>query len=293
MKKSLTKYTYLSIFASLIVISLKIFAYLLTKSVGFLSDAIESLVNLLSAFFAYLMLKLAEKPEDENHPYGHSKAEYFSSIFEGILIFIASFSIIHSAIYRLIKPKLLENIKNGLFISILATLINFLVGKKLILTGKKNRSITLEADGHHLLTDVYTSIGVITAVFLVKITGFIIIDPLVAIIVSLNILKTGVSLIKRSISGFLDEALEKKDIEKIKKIFKKYEKNGLKFHSLKSRQSAQKKFLNFHILFPNNWSIKKSHDLVYKIEKEIKKELGQIIIESHLEPLNDKKSFED
>lgn len=293
MKKSLIKYTYLSIFASIIVISLKIFAYFLTKSVGFLSDAIESLVNLLSAFFAYLMLKLAEKPEDENHPYGHSKAEYFSSIFEGILIFIASFSIIFSAIQRLINPQQLENIISGLFISILATLINFLVGRKLILAGKKNRSITLEADGHHLLTDVYTSVGVIFAVFLVKITGFITIDPLVAIIVGLNILKTAVSLIKRSISGFLDEALEKKDIEKIKKIFKKYEKNRLKFHSLKSRQSAQKKFLNFHILFPNSWSIKKSHDLVYKIEKEIKKELGEIIIESHLEPLNDKKSFED
>lgn len=148
MKKSLVKYTYLSILTSLIVISLKIIAYLLTKSIGFLSDAIESLVNLLSAFFAYLMLKLAEKPEDENHPYGHSKAEYFSSIFEGILIFTASFSIIISAFQRLIKPRQLENINIGIFISIIATLINFLVGKKLILAGKKTSLLLLK------LTDI-------------------------------------------------------------------------------------------------------------------------------------------
>lgn len=293
MKKSLIKYTYLSIITSLIVIFLKISAYFLTKSIGFLSDAIESLVNLLSAFFAYLMLKLAEKPEDKNHPYGHSKAEYFSSIFEGVLIFIASFSIIFSAIERLINPQQIENVAIGLVISISGALINFLAGRKLISAGRKNRSITLEADGQHLLTDAYTSFGVVLVVFLVKITGFIHLDPLAAIIIGLNILKTAVSLIKRSISGFLDEAFEKKEIEKIKEIFKKYEKKGVKFHSLKSRQSAQKKFLSFHILFPNNWSIKKSHDLVYKIEKEIKKELGEIVIESHLEPLHDKKSFED
>ncbi|MCS6956271.1 MAG: hypothetical protein NZM02_00270 [Patescibacteria group bacterium] len=138
-----------------------------------------------------------------------------------------------------------------------------------------------------------TSAGVIMAVFLIKITNILILDPLIAIFVALNIFFTGLNLIKKSASGFLDESLEKKDLEKIKKIFKKYEKNEIKFHSLRSRQSAQKKFLNFHILFPNCWSIKKSHDLVYKIEKEIKEKIKNIEIESHLEPANDKKSFED
>lgn len=293
MKKSLLKYTYLSIFTSIVVISLKILAYFLTKSVGFLSDAIESLVNLASAIIAYFMLKLAEKPADYNHPYGHTKAEYFSSLFEAGMIFIASLSIIFSAIQRIIHPKALEQISLGLVVSFLATLINFFTAKILISAGKKNHSITLEADGHHLMTDVLTSVGVIVAVFLVQMTGFLILDPLVAIAVALNILFTAITLIKRSVSGFLDESLDKKDLKIISKIFQKYEKKDIKFHSIKSRQSAQKKFLSFHILLPNNWSIKKSHDLIYKIEKEIKKNLGEIEINSHLEPVDDKKSFEE
>lgn len=293
MKKSLLKYTYLSIFTSIVVISLKILAYFLTKSVGFLSDTIESLVNLASAIIAYFMLKLAEKPADYNHPYGHTKAEYFSSLFEAGMIFIASLSIIFSAIQRIIHPKALEQISLGLVVSFLATLINFFTAKILISAGKKNHSITLEADGHHLMTDVLTSVGVIVAVFLVQMTGFLILDPLVAIAVALNILFTAIALIKRSVSGFLDESLDKKDLKIISKIFQKYEKKDIKFHSIKSRQSAQKKFLSFHILLPNNWSIKKSHDLVDKIEKEIKKNLGEIEINSHLEPVDDKKSFEE
>lgn len=293
MKKSLLKYTYLSIFASIVVIFLKILAYFLTKSVGFLSDAIESLVNLTSAIIAYFMLKLAEKPADSNHPYGHTKAEYFSSLFEAGMIFIASLSIIFSAIQRIIHPKALEQISLGLVVSFLTTLINFFTAKILISAGKKNHSITLEADGHHLMTDVLTSVGVIVAVFLVQMTGFLILDPLVAIAVALNILFTAITLIKRSVSGFLDESLDKKDLKIISKIFQKYEKKDIKFHSIKSRQSAQKKFLSFHILLPNNWSIKKSHDLVDKIEKEIKKNLGEIEINSHLEPVDDKKSFEE
>lgn len=292
-KKSLLKYTYLSIFTSLIVISLKILAFFLTKSVGFLSDAIESLVNLICAFTAYLMLKLAEKPADKTHPYGHTKAEYFSSLFEAGMIFIAALTIIITAFQRLIHPQPIEKVSTGIFVSFLATAINFFTAKILISVGKKNQSITLEADGHHLMTDVLTSVGVIIAVFLINQTGFLILDPLVAIFVALNILLTATSLIKRSVSGFLDEALDKKDLIEIENIFVKYEKKGIKFHSIKSRQSARKKFLSFHILFPNHWSIKKAHDLVYKIEKQIKEKLPGIDIDSHLEPLEDKKSFED
>lgn len=289
----LLKYTYLSIFTALITISLKTIAYLFTNSVGFLSDAIESLVNLLAALIAFFALKISQKPADKKHPYGHTKAEYFSSVAEGTFIFIASLIIIFSALNRLFNPKPLEKISIGLLISSSAALINFLVGKKLIDVGKKYQSITLEADGHHLLTDVWTSLGVILAVFLVDKTKILILDPLVAIFIALNILLTGTNLIHRSLSGFMDEAIDKKELEKIKKIFEKYQKKGLVFHAIKSRQAGQKKFLSFHALFPKNYTIKKAHDLVDKIEKEIKKDVLNLQIDSHLEPKDDKKAFEN
>jgi len=292
MKKSLIVYTYLSILTALITIILKLIAYFFTQSVGLLSDAVESLVNLMAAIIAFLAIRLAEKPADKKHPYGHSKAEYFSSIAEGIFIFLASLAIIFSALERLFHPRPLEQISIGLLVSSTATLINFLVGKKLISVGKKYQSITLEADGHHLLTDVWTSVGVILAVFLVDKTKILILDPLVAILVALNILLTGANLIRRSLSGFMDEAIDKKDLEKIKKIFEKYQKKGLIFHEIKSRRSGQKKFLSFHALFPKSYTIKKAHDLVYKIEKEIKNDVLNIQIESHLEPKDDRKAFE-
>jgi len=292
MKKSLIAYTYLSISTALVTISLKLIAYFLTQSVGLLSDAIESLVNLMAAIIAFLAIRLAEKPADKKHPYGHSKAEYFSSVAEGIFIFLAALAIIFSAINRMIYPKMIEQVSIGLLISSAATLINFLVGKKLISVGQKYQSITLEADGHHLLTDVWTSAGVITAIFLVDKTKILILDPLVAILVALNILLTGSNLIRRSLSGFMDEALDKNDLSKIDKIFQKYQKKGLIFHAIKSRQSGQKKFLSFHALFPKSYSIKKAHDLVDKIEKELKRKVFNLQIESHLEPKNDKKSFE-
>ena len=292
MKKSLIAYTYLSIFTALLTISLKLIAYLLTQSVGLLSDAIESLVNLMAAIIAFLTIRLAEKPADKKHPYGHSKAEYFSSTAEGFFIFSAALAIIFSAVNRIIYPKMIEQVSIGLLISAAATLINFLVGKKLISVGKKYQSITLEADGRHLLTDVWTSAGVIAAVFLVDKTKILVLDPLVAIFVALNILLTGANLIRRSLSGFMDEALDKNDLLKVDKIFQKYQKKGLVFHAIKSRQSGQKKFLSFHALFPKSYSIKKAHDLVDKIEKELKRKVLNLQIESHMEPKDDKRSFE-
>lgn len=242
MSTSLISYTYLSIFTALITILLKIIAFFLTKSVGLLSDTVESLVNLAAALIAFLALKIAQKPADKNHPYGHTKAEYFSSIAEGIFIFIASLTIIFSAFNRLFHPKPLEKISLGLLVSTIAAFINFFVGQVLIKVGKKNQSITLEADGQHLMTDVWTSIGVILAVFLVDKTKILILDPLVAIFVALNILLTGTSLIHRSLSGFMDEAIDKKDLEKIDGIFEKYEKKGLVFHEIKSRLKIKAQF---------------------------------------------------
>jgi len=187
---SLTKFAWLSIFTAIATISLKSIAYFLTGSVGLLSDAIESLVNLAAAVIALVMLKIAEQPPDEEHRYGHSKAEYFASIMEGLFIFIAAIAIIISAIGRIIHPKIIEQVFLGLGISVIASVINYVVAKKLLKVGKKHRSITLEADGHHLMTDVITTIGVIVAVFLVVITGWQILDPVIALLVAFNIIFT-------------------------------------------------------------------------------------------------------
>ncbi len=290
---SLKKYTFLSIATALATILIKLIAYFFTHSIGLLSDAIESVVNLVAAVFAFLMIKLAEKPEDKNHPFGHSKAEYFSSLLEGGLIFAAAITIIITAIQRLFSPVPLEKISLGLLFSSVASLINLIVGLKLIQTGKKYHSITLEADGHHLLTDVYTSLGVILAVFFVGLTNILILDPLIAIFVALNILWTGFSLIKKSVLGLIDTAIDKNEIKKIEQILKKHQKKGFAFHKIQTRQSGQKKFISFHLLFPNQWSIKKAHDLAEKIEQEIKTKISNAVVQTHLEPIDDLKSFQD
>jgi len=290
---SLTKFAWLSIFAAILTITLKTAAYLLTGSVGLLSDAIESLVNLAAATIALFMLKLAEQPPDAEHSYGHSKAEYFASIMEGLFIFIAALAIIVSAVDRIIYPKIIEQAFLGLGISIIASIINYVVAKKLLTVGKRHHSITLEADGHHLMTDVITTIGVIVAIFLIAITGWQILDPIVAILVALNILFTGFKLIKRSILGLLDTSISQEELNIIKSIFNKYERRGFKFHGLRTRQSAQRRFVDFHVLTPGNWSVKKGHDLLEDIEKDIRDLIEKVTVSTHLEPVEDPRSLED
>ncbi len=294
MKKfSLTKFAWLSIFTAIATISLKSVAYFLTGSVGLLSDALESLVNLAAAVIALSMLTIAEQPPDEQHRYGHSKAEYFASIMEGLFIFIAAIAIIYSAFDRIIHPRVIEQAFLGLGISIIASVINYIVSKKLLEVGKKHHSITLEADGHHLMTDVITSIGVVVAVFLVVITGWQILDPVVAILVAFNIIFTGSSLIKRSVLGLLDSSLPKEELDIINNILKSYERKGLKFHGLRTRQSAQRRFVDFHVLTPGNWSVRRGHDVLEDIEKEIRDSIDKVTISTHLEPVEDPRSHED
>ena len=291
--RSLTKFAWLSIFTAVATISLKSIAYFLTGSVGLLSDALESLVNLAAAIIALTMLKIAEQPPDKEHGYGHSKAEYFASIMEGLFIFIAAVAIIFSAVNRIIYPKIIEQAYIGLGISIIASIINYVVSKKLLKVGKKHHSITLEADGHHLMTDVITSIGVIVAVFLVTLTGLQILDPVVAILVAFNIIFTGFKLMKRSVLGLLDTAIPNEEINIIKSIFNKYERKGLKFHGLRTRQSAQRRFVDFHVLTPGDWSVRKGHDILEDIEKEIRDSIDIVTISTHLEPVEDPRSFKD
>lgn len=292
--KSLKKFVYLAIAAAVATIVLKFAAYLLTGSVGLFSDALESCVNLIAAVVALLMIRLAEKPADEEHVFGHYKAEYFSSAIEGGLIVLAAFSIIWSAIPRLIHPQPLENVGVGLLVAIGASGINLVVGMILIKNGRKNHSITLEADGKHLMTDVYTSVGVLLGIGLVKLSGWIILDSIVAIGVALNILWTGYQLMRRSASGLLDTGIPSAEREKIIQILESLKEENLDYHSVMTRQAGQRKFIALHVLMPAQWTIQEGHNKVEKIEKSIRDLFDSpVTVFTHQEPIGDENSFSD
>jgi len=291
--KSLTSYIWISVLAAIITISLKTIAYFLTNSVGLFSDALESVINLVAALLALFLLKIAEKPPDEDHVYGHTKAEYFSSILEAGLIVLAALSIAYTAIERIFNPKPIEMAAAGVIVSVLASLINLGVALLLLKVGKKHNSITLQADGHHLLTDVWTSAGVILSIVAVNITNLQILDPIVAILVAINIIITGFKILKQSALGLMDTSLPKKDIDKINRILDKYSIKGIKFHGFRSRQSATRSFMSVHILVPGSWTIQKGHDLLEEIEINISKAIPKLTVFTHIEPLEDPKSFAD
>jgi len=293
-KTSLKKFIYLAIAAAVATIALKLFAYFLTGSVGLFSDALESGVNLIAAVVALFMITLAEKPADEEHAYGHYKAEYFSSAIEGGLIVLAAFSIIWSAIPRIIHPQPLENVGIGLLVSLGASVINLAVGLVLIKNGKKNHSITLEADGKHLMTDVYTSVGVLIGIGIVKISGWLVLDGIVAVGVALNIVWTGYQLMRRSAHGLLDSAIPEDERLKITNALDDYKEQHLEYHSLMTRQAGQRKFISLHILLPGKLTIQEGHDLVEKIERNIRDLFdAPVTVFTHLEPVEDPVSMQD
>lgn len=286
-RENLTKFAWLSIAAAVVTISLKTAAYYFTGSVGLLSDALESLINLAAAIVALFTLKIAASPADEEHAFGHDKAEYFSSGIEGSLIFIAAVSIAYTAFQRLISPQPLEQLSIGLIVSGVATVVNFAVAGILIRTGKKHHSLVLEADGHHLMTDVWTSIGVIIGVGLVSLTGWLRLDPIIAILVAINIVWTGFSLIKRSVLGLMDTAVAPELQNLAEAILKKRaEKEGITFDNFRSRQSGMKKFFYFDMQFPNAWTIQKVHKIADEIEIEIQEKIPNSTVFSHLEPFD-------
>lgn len=293
-QKALTSFMYLSIAAAIATILLKAYAYFVTGSMGFMSDALESFVNLFAAVFALIMLKISQKPADKGHEYGHSKAEYFSSATEGALILVAAFSIIWSAVPRLVNPRPIENINTGLLFSLLASLINLTVGLILLRTGKKRNSLVLEADGEHLLTDVWTSVGVIVAMLVVKFTGWLIVDPIIAILVALHIIYTGYTLISRSASGLMDATLPEKDLEKITTYLDSLKDRQIEYHSLLTRAAGQRKFINLHVLVPGEWTVKQAHDHADKIEETIVNMFDEpVTVQTHLEPVDDPASMRD
>lgn len=293
-RASLTKFAWLSIGAAVATIALKAVAYLLTGSVGLLSDAIESLVNLAGALMALTMLIVAARPADEDHVYGHSKAEYFSSVTEGVLIFGAAIGITVAAVQRLLNPRPLEQLGIGLAVSVAASVINLIVARILLNAGRKRNSITLEADAHHLMTDVWTSVGVIGGVALAGFTGWGPLDPIVAILVAINILWTGFKLIRRSVMGLMDAALPENEQKLIREVMAKYQERGVNFHALRTRQAAARRFISVHVLVAGDTTVHDAHHIVEDFEDDIRAVLGgAVTVFTHLEPAEDELSMED
>jgi cation diffusion facilitator family transporter len=290
---SLKRYAWLSIAAALATIVLKGLAWWLTGSVGLLSDALESFVNLAGAMMALAMLSLAALPADDNHAHGHGKAEYFSSAFEGFLILVAAASIGYAAAERLVNPQPLEAVGIGLGVSALASLINLATARILLGVGRKYRSITLEADAHHLITDVWTSVGVLAGIGLVWLTGWLWLDPVIAMLVALNIVWTGWQLLQRSAAGLMDVSISEEELQSIQAVLDGYRRHGIEFHALRTRQAGARAFVSFHILVPGAWTVQHGHDWSERIEGDIRRAIAHVHITTHLEPLEDPLSHAD
>jgi cation diffusion facilitator family transporter len=291
---NLERFAWLSVAAALATISLKMLAWWLTGSVGLLSDALESLVNLAAALLALSMLRLAAAPPDEAHQYGFSKAEYFSAGIEGALIVLAAAGIFATAVPRLLAPQPLDAPVLGLALTVVASAINLGVGLLLIRVGKQHHSITLEADGRHLMTDVWTSAGVIAGVALVYLTGWLRLDALVALAVAVHILWAGFGLMRRSWKGLLDAAISREDSGEVTRLFSEYSKRyGVSFHALRTRQAGARRFISFHLLVPDEWTVAHAHRLSEEIEERIRMLVPNAGVFVHLEPISDPSSYED
>ncbi len=291
---SLARYAWLSVAAAIVTIGLKAGAYFLTGSVGLLSDALESFVNLAAAVVALIVLAIVARPPDEEHQFGHDKAEYFSSGFEGALILFAAASIVYSSVHRLLNPRTIEQVGVGVAISISASLLNLLVARILLRAGRANHSITLEADSRHLMTDVWTSVGVVAGVAAVGLTGLNWLDPVIGLLVGANIIWTGIQLMRVSLLGLLDTALPHEELQKILAILHQHQQqDGIAWHALRTRTASSRRFVSVHLLVPDEWTIRHSHDLAEQIEAEIRATLPRVTLFTHLEPISDPSSLQD
>ena len=289
----LSKFAWVSIFTAIITIALKTGAYAATSSVGLLSDAAESSVNLVAAIVALMALKVAIRPATDRYLYGRAKAEYFSAAVEGAMIFVAAAVILIVSVERFVNPKPLENFGIGLVVAIIASVLNAAVAWVLIRAGKKYNSITLRADGHHLLTDVWTSVGVVLGVALVWLTNLERLDAIVAFLVGVNIIITGVKLMGESISGLLDKTLEPVENEKIAEILRQHSSEQVTFHALQTRQAGQAMFMNVHVQVPDEWTVVKAHEFSHQVEAAILDIFPRMEAIIHIEPISDPASYED
>ena len=291
-REDLTRYAWLSIAAAVATITLKFAAYLLTGSVGLLSDAAESVVNLVAAFVALVALRVAAQPADEEHQFGHAKAEYFSAAVEGIMIFVAALFILYSSVARFLAPEPLENLGVGLGVSVLASVLNAAVAVVLIRAGRQHRSITLVADGKHLVTDVWTSGGVVVGVLLVALTGWLRLDPVIAFLVGLNIIWTGIHLVRESIDGLMDHAPSPECQAGIQQIIDDVSGQDVQIHWVRARVVGHQNHIAMHVLVPGAWSVQRGHDLLEDIEQRFHARFDHLTLDTHLEPLEDPRAYE-
>lgn len=287
------RYAALSVAAAVATIALKTAAWALTGSVGLLSDAAESLVNLAGAVVALWLLRVAGRPADEDHAYGHSKAEYFASAFEGALILVAAFGIALAAIWRLLSPQPLERLGVGIAVSLVASVINLVAALVILRGGRRHRSITLEANAHHLLTDVWTSAGVLAGIAVVVLTGWQPMDPLVALAVAANIVRTGVGIVRRSVLGLMDTALPEQERRALLAAIDPHLAGGVQMHALRTRQSGARQFVSFHVLVPGAWTVHRGHELLERIEADVRRALPAATVFTHLESLDDPRAWDD
>jgi cation diffusion facilitator family transporter len=291
--RTLPRFAWLSALAALLTIGLKTWAWALTGSVGLLSDALESLVNLAGAMLAVAMLTVAARPEDDEHPYGHDKAEYFSSGAEGALIFIAAICMAFAAVRRLLAPHPLEQLGLGLAVSAAAALVNLGVALVIRRAGRRHGSVTLEANAQHLLTDVWTSAGVLIGVGAVAGTGRQWLDPVVALLVSVNIMWTGTGIVRSAITGLMDSALSPAEQLALQRAIGPHVIAPVQVHALRSRQSGARRFVSLHVLVPGDWNVQRGHELLERIEADIRRSIPNASVLTHLESLDDPASWDD
>lgn len=290
---SLTRYAWLSVATALATMALKGVAAWLTGSLGLLSDALESLVNLGGALIALYTLRVAARLPDEKHPFGYSKAEYFSAAIEGALILLAALAIVATALPRLASPQPILRFDIGIFISLVAAALNLGTALVLLRAGKRHDSIALEADAHHLLTDVWTSIGVVAGVGATVLTGWLALDPLIAIAVAVNIVWTGARVMRRAVLGLMDRALPEPDLERIRAILEPYRVRGLDYHALRTRRAGRLRLVDMHLLVPGEMSVREGHRIADEIEDRIRAALPGSAVLTHLEPIEDPSSYRD
>lgn len=292
----LAKWAWLSIAAAITTIGLKTGAYLLTGSVGLLSDALESVVNLVAAILALIAIRISMRPADDTHQFGHGKVEYFSAGAEGLMIVVAAILIVTSAVQRLLSPQPLEDLGIGLAITLVATAVNLVVGLLVLRAGRRHRSITLVADGKHLLTDVWTSVGVVVGVGLVALTGWLPLDSLVAIAVAINILWTGFGLVRHSTAGLMDHAMPAADVERLRTLLRgivEESQGRVAFHAVQTREAGRESFVSMHVLVPGTWTVTQGHDTLERIETTVRGSFPGAHVHTHLEPSEDPRSYGD
>ena len=283
----------LSIAAALVTIALKAAAWWVTGSVALLSDALESGINLAAALVLLVTLGIAARPPDDEHAFGYSKVEYFSSGIEGTLILFAALAIGWTAVERLIEPRPLAHVETGLVVSAAAALVNFAVARSLLAGGRRYRSIALEADARHLMTDVWTSAGVIVGVAAASYTGWQRLDPFIALAVAVHILWAGYALTRRSIQGLLDVSLPEDELKALDAVLDPYRGRGMDFHAVRTRQAGARSFVTLHVLVPAEWTVAQGHDMAHRIEDDIHEALPNASVLTHVEPIGRPESYQD